>query len=268
MIEPWLMHTDPAVLRAFGDDPLERPARVVVDWERIGKHDRQAGAHGLIGLDTTIAPDAPDAVATVRQAGFDVVCRIDPVGAHTAQQVRAVRDQGGTAVLVPMWRTLAEIDEVARLADGLDVGVMVETVDAVDHCPALADAGVSFVFVGLVDLAIERSTRSIFAPLVDGTLDRIAEGLGRVPFGFGGLTLPDRGHPIPNRLLVGELARVGASFSFMRRSFLTDVHGRPPGPAVRAIRAAAQQAAVRTPGQVQADRDALVALVQESLDAA
>jgi hypothetical protein len=267
VIEPWLMHTDPAVLRSFGAAPDERPTRVVVDWERRGKHDRQAGAQGLIGLDTTIAPDAPDAVATVHALGFDVVCRIDPVGAHTAEQVREVREQGGSAVLVPMWRALDEIEVVARAAEELEVGVMLETIDAVDRCAALADVGVAFVFVGLVDLAIDRGTRSIFAPIVDGTLARIAADLAGVPFGFGGLTLPDRGHPIPNRLLVGELARLGASFSFMRRSFLNDIRGHQPGTAVRDIRAAAARAERRSPAEVGADHAQLVDIVQELLDA-
>ena len=268
MIEPWLMHTDPQVLRAFGSSPTERPDRVVVDWERLGKHERQAGAHGLLGTDTTIRPDDADAVARVRAEGFDrVVCRIDPVGPRTAEQVAEVRRQGGGAVLVPMWRTLDELTTVLDAADGLEVGAMVETVDALEHCAALHSMGIAFVFIGLVDLAIDRGTCSIFAPLADGTLDRIAGDLAGVPFGFGGLTLPDRGHPIPNRLLVGEMVRLGASFSFMRRSFLDDVAGHDPAAAVRAIREATVAAEQRTPHQVDTDRARLVGIIQELLHA-
>lgn len=264
MIQPWLMHTADDLLSSFGPDPDGRPDAVVVDWEATGKHARQASAPDLLGTDTTIRTDDPHAVGRVRSHGFDrVVCRIQPVGAGTPEEVEQVRRQGGSAVLVPMWRSPAEVEAVVAAADGLEVGVMVETADAVRHCGALAGLGVRFAFVGLVDLAIDRRTRSIFAPLADGTLDTIADGLAGVPMGFGGLTLPHLGAPIPNRLLVGELARLGAAFSVMRRSFLTDLDGMDPSAAVREIRAALHRATCRTPQEVQADRQELLRTLQE-----
>ena len=259
MIQPWLMHTDSRVLASFALHPAGRPDAVVVDWEVHGKRARQAEAPHLLGTDTTIRPDAADAVGRVRAHGFPrVVCRIQPVGTGTAGELARIREQGGTAALVPMWRSPDEVEAVLAAAGDLEVGVMVETTDAVQHCARLREMGVAFAFVGLVDLAIDRRTPSIFAPLADGTLDRIADDLGGVPFGFGGLTLPHLGHPVPNRLLIGELARLGASFSVMRRSFVSDTEGLDPSAAVRGIRAALQRAEQRTTDEVAADRAELL----------
>lgn len=263
MIEPWLMHAGHDVLAAFGPQPEGRPDAVVVDWEWHGKHRRQADAPHLLGTDTTIRPDDDAAVAGARAHGFErVVCRIQPVGAGTRDELARVRAQGGHAVLVPMWRSLAEVTAVLEAADGLEVGVMVETTEAVAHSASLAGMGVAFAFVGLVDLAIDRRTTSIFAPLADGTLDTVAERLAGVPLGFGGLTLPHLGAPIPNRLIVGELARLGAAFSVMRRSFLSDVGRADLSDAIVTIRAALDRAERRTADEVDADRRELLRVLQ------
>ena len=265
MIEAWLMSTDQAVLHAFAEAaPASRPDAVVVDWERFGKSERQAYAPEFIGVDTTIRPDDDRAVRRVRALGFDrVVCRIDAVGSRTVEQLEAVRLQGGTDVLVPMWREPRELEHVLAHSDGLRVGVMVETTDGVRNAAALGDLGASFVFVGLMDLALERRTTSIFAPLVDGTLDLIAERLGDLPFGFGGLTVPGTGQPIPDRLLVAEMVRLRASFSFLRRSFLDNVRGVDVVESLRSIRVSLQLIGRRSAADLAADHHELARLLSE-----
>lgn len=259
------MSTEPELVGALWAEPSarRRPGCVVVDLERIGKRERQARAGALLGDDTTIRPDDADAVRRLRDAGVErVVCRINPVGDQTAGEIDTACMQGAASVIVPMWRSRSELETVLDLARGrVGVGVMVETVPAVQDVRVLQDLDIEFAFVGLVDLAIDRGTRSIFAPLVDGTIEQIAEGLGEVPFGFGGLTLPSLGSPIPNALLVGEMLRVGASFSFMRRSFLNDLGDTDPGSAIEAIRDAAERLARRSATQVAADHADLVARV-------
>lgn len=260
------MSTDETVLRAFAvAPPASRPDAVVVDWERSGKVERQELSPGIIGVDTTIRPDDDRAVSRVRALGFDrVVCRIDAVGSRTVEQLEAVRLQGGTDVLIPMWREPRELEHVLAHSDGLRVGVMVETTDGVRNASALGDLGVSFVFVGLMDLALERRTSSIFAPLVDGTLDLIAERLGDLPFGFGGLTVPGTGQPIPDRLLMAEMVRLRASFSFMRRSFLDNVRGVDVVELLRSIRISLGMIAQRSAADLDADHRALCDMLSEA----
>jgi hypothetical protein len=47
-------------------------------------------------------------------------------------------------------------------------------------------------------------------------------------FGVGGLTLPEGGFPVASELLAAELVRLGADFTFLRRSFTADMAGRDP----------------------------------------
>jgi hypothetical protein len=105
------------------------------------------------------------------------------------------------------------------------VGILVETLDAVARAAELARLPLTRAYLGLNDLAIERQSCSIFAAVADGTLEHVRRPF-EVPFGFGGLTLPEGGSPLPCRLLMGEMARLGCRYSFLRRSFHRDVHGR------------------------------------------
>jgi hypothetical protein len=120
----------------------------------------------------------------------------------------------------------------------------------------LAHLPLSRVYVGLNDLAIERRYQNIFVPLIDGILERIRRSF-RVPFGFGGLTLPDRGFPIPCRLLIGEMARLECHFSCIRRSFCADMKGLKLSAEVPRIYDALESASRRSPDAIARDRDEL-----------
>jgi len=230
---------------------------VIVDWERRGKARRQEGH------DTQINQDTPADLHAVRSATAGrVLCRVNAVGAWTAEEVALAADLGADEVLLPMVRTPDDVDVALAAARGrCGVGILVETEDAVRWAAALAERPLSRVYLGLNDLRIDRGgVDDLFAPLVDGTVDAVRRA-ARAPFGVAGLTLPDRGAPVPSRLLAGELARVGASFTFLRRSFWADTAGRDLEVAVPRILAACAQATARTPGQVVADRAELLSAV-------
>jgi len=265
MIDPWLFSVDPSLLAALSGetDASAIPRAVVVDWEVRGKDDRQQLSPQIMGIDTQISADDEHALERARSATSGrVICRVNAVSDETPREVARAIEGGANDVLVPMLRTPEQLDTVLSLAGGdIGVGIMVETVDAVRRAADLVARPVTFAFVGFMDLAIDRRTPSIFAPIVDGTLEGLAPVLARVPFGFGGLTVPGRGHPVPGRLLVGEMIRLGASFSFLRRSFIADLSGGAPGPAIRAIREAVAASARRTSEATRADRAELVRIV-------
>jgi hypothetical protein len=125
----------------------------------------------------------------------------------------------------------------------------------------LARRPLSRIYVGLNDLRIDRRTTCLFTPLVDGTVERVRAHAGEIPFGVAGLTLPGRGAPVPSRLLAAELVRLGASFTFLRRSFLADTAGKPLAPAVAEISRHLAGLADRSPEQVLADRAELAGCV-------
>jgi len=232
---------------------------VVVDWERRGKRRRQAAA------DTQINADTPADLAAVRAATTArVLCRIDRWGPTASSQIDMAVARGADEVLLPMVRRVEVVDAALDAVAGrCGLGVLVETTDAVGQIDDLVLRPLSRVYVGLNDLMIDRGARSQFTALADGTVDRVARAVrdAELPFGVGGLTVPERGHPIPSLLVMGALARLGASFTFLRRSFYADTIGRDLAIEVPRMRAAMQAARLRDEAQVSADHAALAALV-------
>lgn len=230
---------------------------IIVDWECLGKRARQAGA------DTQVNADTLDDLRRVRRTtDARVVCRVNAVGTETAREVRAAITAGADELLVPMVRSVQALERVLELAgDRCAVGALVETADAVREAPAIAALPLSRIYVGLNDLAIDRGTPSIFTALGDGTVADVARAC-RGPFGFAGLTLPDRGQPIPCRLLIAEMTRLGSDFTFLRRSYRRDVRPGAQGDAVRRIRSALAEARTRSEAAITRDHDQLLAAIE------
>jgi hypothetical protein len=248
--ELFLFSTDPYTVSRHAEAGVDG---FIVDWERLGKETRQAGA------DTEINTGTPADLRRVRAATkARVVCRVNQHGPWTAAEVEDAVANGADEILVPMVRSPDEVSDVIALAAGrCGVGILVETVDAVRCAKELARLPISRVYVGLNDLSIERGSRSIFEALADGLVDGIRP-LFPVPFGLAGLTLPESGRPIPCRLLIGEMARLSCDFSFLRRSWRRDTAGREPAAAVARIRSAIEGAWRRNAAEVARDRAELV----------
>ncbi len=223
---------------------------IIVDWEHLGKADRQAFA------DTQINYDTLDDLRRVRGCtDATVLCRINDFGETIATEVEQAIGAGADEILLPTVRSVEEVERVLdRVGGRCGVGILVETVAAVRLADKLACLPIARVYVGLNDLAIERKAPNIFTAVVDGTLEQIREAFRDVPFGFGGLTLPDRGEPIPCRLIIGEMALLDCSFSFLRRSFYRDIQGRDPGVEIPRILEALEVARLRDPVAVDRDR--------------
>jgi hypothetical protein len=236
-------------------------AGVVIDWERRGKIARQTGA------DTQINGDTPDDLARVRAATDGrLLCRTNGWDPWTANEIDLAVELGADEVLLPMVRRPEEIDAALDVVAGrCGLGILVETTDGVRRVDELLSRPLVRVYVGLNDLMIDRGAVSLFEPLIDGTVERLrqAAAAAGVPFGVAGLTLPEAGRPVPCRLLIAELARIDASFTFLRRSFHADVVGRDPGVEVRRILAAVEEARRRPPAIVAVDRLELGAVVGE-----
>lgn len=230
---------------------------IIVDWENAGKRARQARADTQINFDTV------DDLRRVR-AGVDalVICRINSHGTATPAEVEQAIDAGADELLLPMVRTVAEVEKTLEQASSrCGVGILIETEEAVAIAEELGRLPLTRVYLGLNDLGIARGTPNIFTAAADGTVERVREACGGVPFGFAGLTLPDRGRPIPCRLLINEMARLRCDFSFLRRSFLADVQERELAIAVPRIRAALAAAARAAPEAIAQDRRDLVAAI-------
>ena len=248
-----LFSTDPETVSRYTEAGVDG---FIVDWERMGKETRQAGA------DTEINKDTPEDLRRVRAAtNARLLCRLNQPGPWTPGEIEEAVAGGADELLIPMVRSPEEVLEAIRLAAGrCGVGILIETLDAVRHAAQLARLPISRAYVGLNDLSIERRSRSIFEPLTDGLVDGIRP-LFTIPFGLAGLTLPECGRPIPCRLLIGEITRLSCGFSFLRRSWRRDMAGREPRAELLRIRAAIERARRRSAEEIARDRAELVETV-------
>ena len=247
----------------FSVDPdLIRPAvtggvsGVIVDWEHAGKQERQRG------LDTEINKQGVDELSRVRGAtSATVICRVNAFNPTTRAEIERAIDMGADEVLLPMVRTVSEVETVLGwVSDRCGAGILIETRDALEIIRELGRLPLTRVLLGLMDLAIARASNNLFMPVVDGTVEAARRSV-RVPLGWGGLTLPERGHPIPCRLLIAEMVRLGSDFSFLRRSFHRDIAGIDPAAAVQRILDAVEAARLRPPSVAAEDAAAFRGLV-------
>lgn len=250
MIDLFLFTTNPTLA---GEAIRAGVAGIVIDWEFRDKPERQSG------FDTQINRDTPADLAAIRAAlpGAHVLCRINGPGPALGPEIDAAIEAGASEILLPMVRDPREA-EAALVRSGIPVGILIETAAAATRAADFATLPLARVYVGLNDLAIDRRSRSLFTALADGTVDRIREALPSVPFGVAGLTLPDRGDPIPCRLLTAELARLNCHFTFLRRSFLRDTARRDLTVEVPRIHEAFSQARDRESEKVSTDRQEFI----------
>lgn len=230
---------------------------IIVDWEYLGKEERQKG------FDTEINRHTVEDLIRVRECtNANLICRINCPHFNTPSEIEAAINAGVDEILVPMVRSPEEVCWILKLVrERCGVGILVETVDAVLCAEALGSLPLSRAYVGLNDLAIERKTPNIFTALIDGTVERVRECFTETPFGFGGLTLPDRGFPIPCSLLMSEMARLDCHFSFLRRSFYRDIKGRDLAVEVPRILETLRQKFLRSAESVEFERQRLCELV-------
>lgn len=225
---------------------------IIVDWERAGKARRQ------IGADTEIRRDTLADLQRVRACTqATLICRINPVGSTTEREIEQAIATDVDEILVPMVRDLEAVESVLKKCEGrCGVGILVETRAALGILDELASMPLSRVYVGLNDLAIDLGERNIFTAILDGTVETVRRHFA-APFGFGGLTLSDRGYPIACRLLIGEMARLNCTFSFLRRSFHRDIKGRDLKTEIPRLLRALQEARLRSSDGIAADRHEL-----------
>ncbi|MFH0782546.1 MAG: aldolase/citrate lyase family protein [Pseudomonadota bacterium] len=223
---------------------------VIIDLERSGKRSRQAGA------DTMISDDTLDDLSAIRDfTNAKLVCRINNPSDTSFEEMEEAIQRGVDELLIPMVRTPAEVNKIiSRVNSRCGVGILIETIDALENAKELSKLPLSRVYIGLNDLAIQcKRPNQIFWPFIDGTLEKIRP-LFNIPFGTAGVTLPQSGFPIPCHLIIKELVRLSCSHSFLRRSFQRDTEGRDLSLEIPFILAAFDAAQLRNEQEIENDR--------------
>ncbi len=205
---------------------------VIVDCEHIGKAERQKGA------DTEIAPRNLSDLKPLRGIpDLKINCRINQFGEWTRNEIETAIEFGAHRIFLPLVKEINEVEQFIKQIDSrVEAAILIETDIAVKNRTELAKFPLAAVYVGLNDLAISRKSKSIFAAIADGTVERVREAFDKTQFGFAGATLLDQGSPIPSRILLKEMSRLKTHFTFLRRSWKKDSCHRDPSAEIQKIK--------------------------------
>jgi hypothetical protein len=226
---------------------------IVVDFETRGKVERQSG------FDTEINDHDWRDIREIRQhSDAYIICRINSINHGTDAEVNQAIELGVNEILIPMVRNLDEVTNVLELVDErVQVSAMIETMEAVKIARQLDQLPIARIYIGLNDLSICRGSDSIFSAVADGTVESIREKIQHTPFGFGGLTIPGYGAPLPVELFLHEMTRLNCQFTFLRRSFFRDTANRSIQDELPKILSAIRSSMSRNDESIRRDKSAL-----------
>lgn len=231
----------------------------IVDWERLGKQQRQSGHDFEINSDT-----AEDAAHLARHLDMPVTVRVNPLGPHTEEEVERALEAGAEILMLPQSKTPSEVATFTQLVGNrAKTLIQIETQDLVERCEELKGLKWDFAHVGLNDLRISRGSSWLWEPVYDGTVEKVCRTLEDKAVGFGGGTIIGGGDPIPFIHLLREMARLHCGMCILRRTFKSDLEGRDIEAEIEAFYA--KWAAVNARGQraINADHQALQEVLRQ-----
>jgi HpcH/HpaI aldolase/citrate lyase family len=231
----------------------------IVDWETKNKAERQRF------YDTEINNETPNDVAIISSAATSpVIVRINPCCSTTVEEVQRALDQGAQGLMLPMARSIRDVEVFLKIVgDRARTIVQIETQALVEVVSELRLLSWDAVYIGLHDLMISRDSYSLWEAVADGTVDRICEALEGRKIGFAGATVIGGGYPLPFTMILHELARLGATLTFLRRTFRREILDRSLVAEVAALRATWAACIARGPEAIAADRDAMLARLKQ-----
>lgn len=198
--------------------------RIFIDMEYIGKEKRQAG------LDSVKSHHTIADIVSVRKVikNAELLVRINPLHKATAdygssqEEINAAIDAGADVIMLPMYRTLDDVEEFLHIVDGrVKTQLLAETLDACSIMNQVAMIPeVDEIHLGLNDLHLAYHKKFMFELLADGTVDEICNDIKRAnkKFGFGGIARVGYGL-LPAEYIIREHYRIGSTCAILSRAF-------------------------------------------------
>lgn len=198
--------------------------RIFIDMEYIGKEERQAG------LDSVKSHHTIADIVSVRRVlkNAELLVRINPIHKATTEysssreEINAAIDAGADVIMLPMYRTLNDVEEFLHIVDGrAKTQLLAETPAA---CSIMSQVvmipEVNEIHLGLNDLHLAYRKKFMFELLADGTVDKICNVIKKTDkeFGFGGIARIGYGM-LPAEYVIKEHYRIGSTCAILSRSF-------------------------------------------------
>ena len=212
---------NPAIAEIAEDAGVDR---IWVDMEYIGKEERQGG------MDTVKSRHTIADIRTIRPvvATAELLVRVNPIHdatdsyLGTEEEVEQTIAAGADVIMLPMFRTKAEVERFLRAVNGRAKTVLLfETAEAVENIDDILPLpGIDEVHIGLNDLHLAYKMKFMFELLCEGTVQRLCEKFKArgVKYGFGGIARVGLGM-LPAEHIITEHYRLGSTAAILSRGF-------------------------------------------------
>ena len=192
--------------------------RVFIDLETLGKEERQKNMNTVKSHHTVQDVAAVCKVLTTSEC----MVRIDPWHEHSPVQVEAVIAAGANRIMLPMWKSAAEVKAFFNCVGGrTKTTLLLETREAAECLDeVLTLPGLDEIHIGLNDLHLSYGLTFMFQLLSDGTVEKLCKKMQNagIAYGFGGIARIGEGM-LPADRIVLEHYRLGSTRAILARAF-------------------------------------------------
>ena len=198
--------------------------RIWVDMEYIGKDERQGG------MDTVKSRHTIADIRKIRPVvtTSELMVRVNPIHEvtdsylGTEEEVEQTIAAGADVIMLPMFRTKAEVARFLKAVNGRAKTVLLfETAESVENIDdILSLPGIDEVHIGLNDLHLSYKMKFMFELLCEGTVQRLCEKFKTrgVKYGFGGIARVGLGM-LPAEYIITEHYHLGSTAAILSRGF-------------------------------------------------
>ena len=153
-----------------------------------------------------------------------VFVRVNSIHSRSKEEIESVIGKGADVVMLPYFHTMDEVKAFLKWTNrSVTNSLLIETREAAKLLPQIVELkGVDEIHIGLNDLGLSFGYKSIFEPILNGSLEEYANIVNRkkMPWGFGGIAkVYDTTLPVDSELMLCEQIRLRASRGWLGRSF-------------------------------------------------
>lgn len=192
--------------------------RIWIDLEERGKEARQKHINS-VKLHHSI-----NDITALRKVltKSELMVRINSWDSDSVQEVEDVIAAGAQRIMLPMWKTAAEVDAFLKTVNRrVATTLLLETKEAVECLDeVLKNPLVEEIHIGLNDLHLSLGLDFMFETLANGLVEEICQKIAAhgIPYGFGGIAKIGHGD-VPAEYILEEHIRLNSSMVILSRSF-------------------------------------------------
>lgn len=192
--------------------------RIWIDLETLGKAERQKN------MDTVQSQHKISDIRLIssKLTTSEMLVRVNPLNDSSKQEIEQVIASGADLIMLPMWRTKADVSQFIDFVGGrAKVVLLLETKEAFNNLDSILTLnGIDEIHIGLNDLHLDMGLTFMFELLTNGVVAEITQKLNKakIPYGFGGIARLGLGE-LPAEMIVKEHYRLGSTRAILSRSF-------------------------------------------------